>query len=85
MKNTLPKLPLPKKGMRRVWDQQNKTWNYTPVPFPEIWDRSQEWIMWNGETDSWELVSKRHGKHIVVDDNNYVEMNLRLRSLNLID
>lgn len=79
----LPKLPPPKKGMRRVWNGVDKNWSYVPVPFPDGWDPSQEWIMWNEETDVWELVSKHHGKHLILDGNNYVEFNLRLRTLSL--
>lgn len=80
MQLKLPKLPQSKQGMRRIWDMNTRKWKYTPVTFPESYNKSLEWLIWNEEADTWEIINKKSGKLIIIDNNNYVEDNLRMRS-----
>jgi len=78
MNNKPPKLPKYKNGMRRTWC--NGTWKYIPIEFPDDWNRDQEYLIWDEETDNWERISKKNGSILNKTKINYILYNLRARN-----
>lgn len=73
------KLPKWKIGLRRIFDSNDGSWHYIPIPYPRLWNRKTEFLMWDSDTDNWERVKKRDGFIPKQTKENHVESNLKKR------
>ncbi len=71
------RLPKSRRGCRRIW-KNALGWNYEPVSFP-LYDVRKEQLLWDEETDNWEIINTKNGRILRIDQVNHVRRNLRKR------
>jgi hypothetical protein len=77
-KNVHNKLPPPKIGLRRIWNDQR--WSYIPITMPKTRSIINHELTWDSDTDNWIMYNKYNGREIPNRNfQNHVQLNLRKR------